>query len=81
MLVLHVSPIQESQVSHNLNSLKGGGGIYKLIYIYIYRECDGVEGWFSRVNVPFFFNFHMVLTASRSVYIYIYGSPPPKIYA
>ena len=33
-----------------------------IINIYIYRECDGVEGWFSRVNVPFFFNFHMVLT-------------------
>ena len=34
------------------------------IYIsyYIFRECDGVEGWFSRVKVPFFFNFHMVLT-------------------
>ena len=31
-------------------------------YVYIYREHDGVEGWFSRVNVPFFFNFHMVLT-------------------
>ena len=33
-----------------------------MYYIHIYRECDGVEGWFSRVNVPFFSNFHMVLT-------------------
>ena len=36
--------------------------MYICLYIYIYRECDGVEGWFSRVNVPFFFNFHMDLT-------------------